>query len=81
MRARLAALLLALPGVATAQGAQAPARGAASITPADVQRRIRSPAMPSSPTTSAWNVAIAPGRPKWNPESYKQVVTGAGGVP
>jgi hypothetical protein len=27
------------------------------------------------------NVANAPGRPKWNPESYKQVVTGAGGVP
>ena len=37
---RLAALLLALPGVATAQRAQAPARGAASITTADVQRRI-----------------------------------------
>jgi peptidase M28-like protein len=40
MRARLAALLLALPGVALAQRAQAPARGAASITTADVQRRI-----------------------------------------
>ena len=37
---RLAALLLALPGVATAQRAQAPARGVASITTADVQRRI-----------------------------------------
>ena len=40
MRARALVLLLALPGAAAAQRAQAPARGAASITVADVERRI-----------------------------------------
>ncbi len=43
MRARVAALLLAVPGTAAAQQAQAPARGVggtASITTADVERRI-----------------------------------------
>ena len=40
MRARLAALLLALPGAAAAQRAQPAARGPASITTADVQHRI-----------------------------------------
>src|SRR5437870_6559038 len=40
MRYRLALLLAALPGSAAAQRQQPPARGAASITPADVRRRI-----------------------------------------
>ena len=40
MRARLAILLFALPSLAAAQRAQPAARGAASITAEDVQRRI-----------------------------------------
>lgn len=40
MRVRLAVLCLAVPGLVAAQRAQPPARGAASITAADVQRRI-----------------------------------------
>src|SRR2546422_11745900 len=40
MRYRLALLLAVLPGLAAAQRQRPPARGAASITIADVQRRI-----------------------------------------
>ncbi len=40
MRAWVAALLLAVPGAGAAQQAQPPARGAATITPVDVKRRI-----------------------------------------
>src|SRR2546422_7073786 len=40
MRLRLALLLAVLPGLSTAQRLRPVARGAASITPADVRRRI-----------------------------------------